>query len=163
MKRNEKKTTKKAGKKSNNCQELGHITALVDACQWGRFVASRSLVPECGQLLLQLLLPHLLAPRSPYPLLLLHLCVCCSAIACPCPVPAVCVFRMFHAGLNALLFDQLSNCPTVLRLDSLIVQLSGCPTACLTVGLIECPAKPTEPSLAWSGLAWSGLVWPGLV
>lgn len=127
MKRNGKKTTKKAGKKSNNCQELGHITALVDACQWGRFVGSRSLVPECGQLLLQLLLPHLLAPRSPYPLLLLHLCVCCSAIACPCPVPAVCVFRMFHAGLNALLFDQLSNCPAV--------RLSDCPTVRLAVRL----------------------------
>lgn len=43
------KQQQKAGKKSNNCQELGHITALVDARQFPR--------PECGQLLLQLLLP----------------------------------------------------------------------------------------------------------
>lgn len=85
--------------------------------------------PECGQLLLQLLLPN---PAPP----LLHLCVSCSghSVSMSC-LPAVCVFRMFLALLNALLFDQLPDCPAIGRSDCPTDRLATRQVVQLAVGL----------------------------
>lgn len=99
--------------------------------------------PECGQLLLQLLLPATPPPPAAAPLL--HLCVsCCGHSVSMSCLPAVCVFRMFLALLNALLFDQSpdrpavgrSDCPTDRLATRQVVQLA----VGLAVGLIDCPA-----------------------
>lgn len=137
-------TTKQAGKKSNNCQELGHITALVDARQWGR----RDSFPA-PSVVSYYYSYCCLPPPSPLLPPLLHLCVSCSghSVSMSC-LPAVCVFRMFLALLNALLFDQSPDCPAVGRSDCptdrlatrQVVQLAVGLSVGLSVGLIDCPA-----------------------
>lgn len=50
-------------------------------------------------------------------------------------LPAVCVFRMFLALLNALLFDQLPDCPAIGRSDCPTDRLATRQVVQLAVGL----------------------------
>lgn len=126
---NDKKKTKtKTGKKSNST-----VKNLEHYCISGRLSmgAGRRVSFPGPQRVVSYYYSYCCPPHPPSlanpPSLPLGMC---PGIACPGPAarparqPAVCVFQMFHARLNALLFDQLSTCPTVQPQDPLIVQLA---------------------------------------
>lgn len=108
-------------------------------------VATRSL-PRVWSVIITVIAASPLPPLLPP---VLHLCVSCSghSVSMSC-LPAVCVFRMFHTLLNALLFDQSPDCPAVGRSDCptdrlatrQAVQLAVGLSVGLSVGLIDCPA-----------------------